>query len=331
MNKTRASLWMLMAAGIAVTVLLVIPWVKGRTQATEQPVSVKCCYVELGNIEQTIALKGVVRFENEYAALCPQSGYVSAVYVQPGEKVEKGQALFRMEDSLQARNMSSALQRQQHIALHTVPQELAVQSVMSGAAWELEQYVETAVLAMESLTVRAASDGIVQQLNVTNGGALAAGSPGVLLSGEKQEIQAQAVLVDAQKLQPGMQARILYRDEVLCMASVLSVGAAEAVNGQSVCEVRFCPAEKIDLPLGSTVSVEVVLDGAENVPVLPVEALGSKDTVRWVAVDGRCYEATVQVLMADETHCWVDLAEGTRVVLTEQELLQGQRVREAGE
>ena len=74
---------------------------------------------------------------------------------------------------------------------------------------------------------------------------------------------------------------------------------------------------------------EIIRCASENVPVLPVAAIGQGDTVRWVA-EGRCYTAPVTVLLADEANCWVDLPLGTQVVLDAGETVEGQRVREAG-
>ena len=74
---------------------------------------------------------------------------------------------------------------------------------------------------------------------------------------------------------------------------------------------------------------EIIRCASENVPVLPVAAIGQGDTVRWVA-EGRCYTAPVTVLLADDENCWVDLPLGTQVVLWGGETVEGQRVREAG-
>ena len=137
------------------------------------------------------------------------------------------------------------------------------------------------------------------------------------------------MLRDAEQLHAGMPARILHDGETLCMARVESIGEARAENGQTVCQVNLTPEENLPLPLGAQVEAEIIRCASDNVPVLPVAAIGRGDTVRWVA-EGRCYTAQVSVLMADDASCWVDLPLGMPVVLEGGETLEGQRVREAG-
>lgn len=177
--------------------------------------------------------------------------------------------------------------------------------------------------------MRAATDGLVQQVNVSPYSGVAAGTAAMLLSGREQFIQCSAVLKDAESLHPGMQARIIKNGELLTMATVKSIGPAQtdAATGQTVCLVDLTPAEAIDRPMGALVEVEVILQGRADVPVLPVQAITEQETVWWVA-EGRSYEVPVQVLMADEVQCWVNLPEGTQVVCDGEKIVQGQQVKE---
>ena len=306
------------------------PYLAAQGDPLEKAARVRMCCVENGCVEQLTTLNGVVRYEGEYAAGVPVNGVVSAVYVKNGEYVHKGQALFRMDDSLQTSAMCAALSRQMRgdtLPLTALGVEL--QSVEDAAAWEQQRSVETAADALEALTVRAAADGIVQQVYAVECSGMAAGSPGILLSGDGQEIICKAVQKDAVQMKVGMRARVLYDGQVQAEAIVTDIGHVEAENGQSVCAVKLKPETPIDLPLGAAVKAEVILAQAQDVTVLPAEAVSEANTVRWVA-EGRCYETDVTVFMRDETRCWVNLAPGTRVVQSGT-AIHGQRVLEVGE
>ena len=137
------------------------------------------------------------------------------------------------------------------------------------------------------------------------------------------------MLRDAEKLQAGMQARIIWEDEVLTTARVKEIGPAQvsATTGQTVCQVALVPQEKIDLPLGAMLDAESVLYSQENVPVLPLQAITDAETVWWVA-ENRGYEIPAEMVMADEVNCWVNIPEGITVVCGGEALQEGQRVKE---
>lgn len=283
---------------------------------TERAVRVEMCQVQIGRVEQVLAASGVLRYETEYVAISPATGVVAQVYVRQGDYVQAGQPLFRLNGEVQAAAVSAVLNQQGSYAA-VLPVELPDVSLQEAAA------------QLDSLTVRAAADGLVQQVNIAPYGGVMAGTPAVALSGEKQCIQCSVVLRDAQEVRQGMQARIIKDGEVLTMATVAEIGPAQVseVTGQTVCQVKLSPQESIRLPLGAMLEAEIILYGQESVPVLPLEAVTDSGMVWWVA-DGRSYEIPAQVVMADEVCCWVNLPEGTTVVCGGGETGEGQRVKE---
>ena len=195
----------------AAALMTALPWAMRAAQPTERTAQVRLCRVEAGRVEQVTAVTGVVRYEAERAAVSPATGLVEAVYVSPGDRVTAGQPLFRLSGDAQELAVSTAVSRQaESDALPVSVYDEAWAGISQAAAWETDTALTEARLALSALTVRAASDGLVQQVLVTEDGGVAAGDVAVALSGEKQQIQCQAVLRDAEKLQPGMSARILH-------------------------------------------------------------------------------------------------------------------------
>ena len=310
MKKTKASLGVVGITLAAVCTLLA--WGGDALPAAQ----VQLCRVETGSVEQLLALSGTLRYEMEYGAISPATGVVAQVYVQQGDQVVSGQPLFRLGGEAQALAVSSAL-----AGRSGWPDKVAANL---GGAQLLEASAQ-----LEALTVRAAADGRVQQVSVCENGGVMAGSVAMAITGGRQEVRCSAVLRDAEKLRQGMAARIIKDGEVLTTARVERIGPAEVntTTGQTVCQVSLAAAETIELPLGAALEAEVILCGQEQVPVLPVQAVAEDGTLWWVA-DGRVYETTAEVLMADEVYCWVNLPEGTEVVCGGEVLFQGQRVKE---
>ena len=310
MKKAKASLGVLGITLLAAWALLT--W--GGSALPQARVQV--CRVEMGSVEQVLALGGTLRYEMEFGAVSPVTGVVEQVYVTQGEEVTAGQPLFRLGGEVQAMAVSAALRRRSSLP-EAVGANLGSAQLMEASA------------QLEALTVRAAADGTVQQVNVCEHGGVMAGSVAMAITGGSQEIQCSAVLRDAEKLRPGMAARILKDDEVLTMARVTGIGPAEvsSLTGQTVCQVSLAAEENIRLPLGAALEAEIILCGQEQVPVVPVQAVAEDGTVWWVS-EGRGYETTAEVYMADEVCCWVNLPEGTMVICGGEEIAEGQRVKE---
>ena len=330
MKKARASIGIVAVTALAVLTMAAWPALSGGALRTEGTARVRLCRVEMGKVEQVLAAGGVVRYESEYAAMIPSTGVVEQVYVRAGDRVRKGQALFRMNGEVQAAAVSSALiSRAEYAkAAWAAAGQTGLEISLTGAEQPAAALME-AEAALESLTVRAAADGLVQQVSVCEHGGAVAGSAAVLLSGERQAISVSMVLRDAERLRRGMKARILRDDAEAVMAEVTSIGPAQTSpsTGQTVCEVRLTPEKSLPLPLGAAVEAEVILYGQESIPVLPVEAVTEAGTVWW-ADGGRCWEIPVEVVMADEVSCWVNLPEGMTVVCGGEETVQGQRIKE---
>lgn len=326
MRKIWASYGCLAVTAAVAAVMLATPLAAGSGES-ERAVKVETATVCLGTVERVLALSGRVRYETEYGALAPSTGLVAEVYVRPGQRVSAGQALFRMDGTAQEAAVTACLARGESIS-GALPTELTgTAEALQSAAWE---NLAASQLALEALTVRAQVDGLVQQVNVTAHSGVTAGTLAMALSGEQQQVVASAALRDAEKLQPGQRARILVQGVEQAQATVESIGAAatDASTGQVTCQVTLALDQRLELPLGAQVEAEVELLRAENVTVVPLQALSQEGSVWWIA-DGRAWETDAAVVAQDEVSAWVALPEGTSVVVSSaRELSPGQRIKE---
>lgn len=322
---------MLGVTAVAVAAMLMVPpWIRGGLP-TERTARAHICQVTVGQIEQVLAVTGVVRYESEFAAISPVTGVVSRVYVASGDRVKAGEPLFRLDGSVQEAAVSAALSSKEHYAALTgaVPASVDLTAMEQATEQHVSTAANEAALLLKHMTVRASADGLVQQVNISENGGILAGNPAVALSGERQSIQCSMVIRDAERLQPGLRARLMKEGKTLGLATVTSIDAAQtsASTGQTVSEVRLVPDENLPLPLGASVETEIILYSQADVPTLPVEAVTESGTVWWIA-EGRSYETPVQVLMADEVNCWVNLQEGTKVAYGSDKLSEGQKIKE---
>lgn len=331
MKRMKASLWMLSVTAVAVAAMLMVPqWVRGGLP-TERAARARICQVTMGQIERVLAVTGVVRYESEYAAISPVTGVVSRVYVAPGDHVKAGEPLFRLDGTAQEAAVAAALSTKgSYAALYgAAPASVDLTAMEQAAEQHVSTAAEEAALLLRNMTVRASADGLVQQVNVSENGGILAGSPAVSLSGDRQSIQCSVVIRDAERLQTGLRARLVKDGKTLAMATLTSIGAAQtsASTGQTVSEVRLVPDENLTLPLGASIEAEIILYSQADVPTLPVEAVTEQGTVWWIA-EGRGYETPVQVLMADEVNCWVNLPVDTQVAYGGDMPSEGQKVKE---
>lgn len=325
--------------GAAVAVAVAAFW---PASALNTACDVSLCAVERGGVERSLEVGGVVRGAEEFAALYPASGLVAQVYVRPGDRVKKGQALFRMETSAQEEAVSALLEAgsaadEEVSAVARLLDSSAASGYGSPAgASAASGYgslagkisLEDAIRQLEAMTARAPADGVVRQVTATRYDGGAAGEPAVMLSSEESRIVCEVAACDVQQVREGMEARISAEGEALVTAHVTEIGPAyaSALTGRQVKQVTLAPDEALGLPPGTQVDVTLIVQCVRDAPVLPVTAVTASNTVWWVTGE-RAWETPVQVLMRDEQECWVDLQEGVTVVDDPQNLVSGQLVK----
>lgn len=313
--------------GAAVAVAVAACWPAG---ALNTACDVSLCAVERGGVERSLEVGGVVRGAEEFAALYPASGLVAQVYVRPGDRVKKGQALFRMESSAQEKTVSSLLAAGSAAdeEVSAVARLLDTPAASGYGSLAGKISLEDAIRQLEAMTARAPADGVVRQVAAARYGGGVTGDAAVMLSSEESRIVCEVAACDAQQVREGMEARISAEGEALVTAHVTEIGPAyaSAVTGRQVRQVTLSPDEALGLPPGTQVDVTLIMQCVRDAPVLPVTAVTASGTVWWVSGE-RAWETPVQVLMQDERACWVDLQEGVTVVDCPQDLVSGQLVK----
>ena len=286
---------------LAVTVLAVLFLLPGSDGVMEA----RIVTVETGDVVVTAHLTGRLGYTEESAAVTALPGQIAEILVAPGEHVAAGQALLCLD--------APALQ-------------LAAEAFAARpAAEEITPHLQT---LLQQTVIRAPQDAVVRRVLVQEGAAVSAGEAVLLLSGSGQVIRCVAAERDARDVQPGMTALVSVSGRETGTARVTAVGplTADAATGRLVCEVTLTPDDPLSLPQGASVDADVILQAQRGVPVLPMEAMTTRQTLWWVH-DGICTEIPAEIVLSDENRMMVALPEGTAVAIGEFE--EGQRLREA--
>lgn len=291
-----------MAAGMTLLTAVAVAVMLAAGGSGEKATPARIVYVGRGDVLQIAALSGRLGYREEMLACAALPGTVAEVYVTPGERVTKGQALMRLD--AQAVERAVSVWAAQEEAL--LPAQ-DVQALLAGTI------------------IRAPENAMVRQLLVREHALVNAGTPVMALSSSEEVIVCQAAERDARLIRTGMQAELRMDGELIGLAEVTQVGpvTADVVTGRMLREVTLTPEQRLTLPQGAALDVDVVLAGRRDVTVLPLEAITERGTV-WVVNDGICTEIPAEIVLSDEMQVWVGLQEGIAVAVGE--FREGQRV-----
>lgn len=282
-----------------------------------------------------------------------QDGRVTSI-AEIGDRVRKGDALARLDDSLmrlqERQNLADIARidaqldyaRSQEARLQQLVQKASIAgSQLDEASSQrrvLEQDLQRARVALEqtrhrlrNTTVRAPFDGMVAERFIQHGEYLGVGAAVVrLVSTTEIEVRAQAPVQLASRLSPGMQVTLKYGDGEISQ----NVRAVVPIGDESTRQFELRIAlDGADWPIGSALEVGIPSSSPREVIAVPRDALvlranetfvvriGPDNTaerivVRTGGVQGELVEVTGDVVAGDAL-----------VVRGGERLVPGQRVR----
>jgi macrolide-specific efflux system membrane fusion protein len=286
----------------------------------------------------SVSASGSVRSARSRSLRFDTTGTVERIYVQPGDKVAKGQLLARLDDTTARENLDAASATYDSAAADTSTAALYAQFVKARNA------LNAAKRAVAATSLKAPFAGTVITLNGTVGAAASGGSTGTAdASGggstgkaAASDSAAFAEIADASKLQlvgnftesdvtrlkVGQQTSVTF-DALSGVTATGKVTQIEPVASTTGNVVQYpVTVSFTDVPeqvrLGQTATVEVVVGQAENVVAIPSTAIssaGGQDAVT-VLRDGRQVRTPVEVGVRGTalTEITSGLTEGDQVV-----------------
>ncbi|WP_291195621.1 efflux RND transporter periplasmic adaptor subunit [Hyphomonas sp.] len=322
-----------------------------------RPPDVSVLQVEPRLLEKTLSVVGRVRPENLVDVRSPNPGQVVDVFRDDGDRVEAGDALATIRSSSEraeaeafiARERAAKAEVNRAKLVFNRTRTLTERGVASQAALDearavlqvAEADLEAATAERASIaarnnefTIRAPMAGIVLVRPIDNGQVISAEATLFQLgSVGRIELQADVDEAYADVLQPGMSARAaLSGSDRIFGARLLEISPrVDAATGGRL--VKFVPNEALDIPLGRSVDITIVVEVLEAAISVPREAVldaATQPKVYVVDREGRVQVRAVQIADWPSLDAIVEsgLTGEDRVVLTPAETSPSARVRE---
>lgn len=324
-SKTKLSYWLLGFTTLAILALLIWPTAALSALPIEKSQTVSVARAARGSVEKTLGLAGVVAYSQERYAVSPQSGIAAWVTSKKeGEAIARDEALLRLDTTYQ-----EALLAQACSSAQGDPQPYqSLLDLAQGQTFQSAEHLETSI---RQSTIRAHAPGQVLQTLVRAGELVQAGAPVALLSSQEQQVRALISSAQRQQLAVGMPVRLEHDGKFLAHGRIDSLGAMtmDAATGLSSAPVTIAPASPLPMMMGDSVEVVVILEEAQGVVTVPLEALDAQGRI-WQIHEGRAWPSSATVRLWNDHWAWAEgLAEGTPVILSpDPQLKSGQRVKE---
>lgn len=276
MSKGKLSIGVMIATLVAVMALFFLP--------SPPRQSVTIATITPGATQVACMLEGVAISGQQQLMIAPSAGRIDKVYVQSGDKVTAGQLLARMDTRLEERALAQLDQQWHGWRRRADDAGDSGLNLLSGFA---EQRAGL-IAAIECKQIRAAEDGTVENVHVTEGMYLSeAGMIGSLV-GQQPKVTAFWMAQQGQTPAPGMTAWWCAQDGTYLEPLVLeSVGAPVMQENALVYLLSFTSVmgESSIITGGDEAPVCLLLEQEAAPAVAPIEAV-DEDGFLWLLRDG---------------------------------------------
>lgn len=323
----RKFLWVLVVGALIGAALYVA---YGRTPGTEQvqrAIRTVTTPVTRGTLTRTISTSGQLVPLNDVTLAFTSAGRVVEVFVEPGEAVEAGAPLARMDDTNARLQFMRAQSEYEAAKVDAAPTQIE----------ERRLALEVARRQLEETMLRAPFAGVVADVLVEEGNAVGERA-GVVrlvdLSGYKVNVTVDES--DVVHVRPGQEVTVrVRRAPQLALPGRVSRVAVLPSSAESVVlfpvevviDMEQAAAAASVLQPGLTVEVEIVVERAENVLVVPLASIvemGGQSLVTRVRPDGTQENVPVVTGLSDGLRVEIrsGLEEGDEIITNNYMLYQ---------
>lgn len=255
--KTKIFLFALLAAALCIIFILVNGSSSGKISVIEQIIK-----PEIGNVRSTVELVGTVKPRNRLEVMPTVTGRVEKVLVSEGDKVRAGQTLALMSSSERAALIDAARSR---------------------GAGEVKYWEDM----YKTIPIISPISGMIIVRDVEPGQSVTTTSV-VLVVSDILIVRAEVDETDVGKVHNGQTAVITFDalPDVKIDGRVSHISYESSLeNNVNVYEVDITPTrEEAVVRSGMTANVTIVKNKAENVLIIPAEAVQYQDGQSWVTI-----------------------------------------------
>ncbi len=321
-----------------------------------RPAEVTVIEIQPAAVEITLSVVGRVRPENLLDVRSPNAGQITALFHDDGDFVEKGAPLATIQSEIEQAQTDAGSARERAARAEVTraelvfnrTQTLADRGVASPAALDEARAVLQAARAgldvakserlaasarSGEFTIRAPMAGVVLVRPVDNGQVISPettlfqlGSVGGL------ELQADVDEAYGDVLRPGMSARAALSGSDAIFPVRLSEVSPRVDSSTGGRQIKLVPVEEMDIPLGRSVDITIVVERREGGITVPREAVMDATTQPSVFVVDQGSAVQLRVIKIADWPSQSAIVEsglvsGDRVVLTPSETSASAKVR----
>ena len=319
MSKAKASICVMIATMVTVMTLFFLPKPSRQIFMTTR--------VSTDSLPVTCMLEGQAVYSGQQILLAPVSGRIARCHVQPGDHVQAGELILRLDS--QADEEALAVLESSFYQLEQATDALRGALPATDLWMSRQQQRATLVASIKMKQIRSDAAGIVENLYVQPGDYVAAGTP--LGRFREEKISVSAIWTDDGTGTPaaGMRAYWCADDGTPQYPMTLeSVALNNEVNGY-ILTFSF-DAVGSEIPeQGEKAPVLLTLKELPSAPLIPLDALDDQGQI-WIVEDGRIFPLMAATGIADRNSIQVsNLKPGTQIILQPDQnvLMECERVR----
>lgn len=247
-------------------------------------VRVETAVVQPGELIQSVWLNGYVCYAEETPCVSMFSGQISEIYVEEGERVQKGDLLFRLDSKAKEAELALLYAvKNKHAA--TSPQYPLFSSMLNQqteAEWNTA--CERLKNELACTQIRAEQDGIVADILITQGAWVENLSVLGKIRGEEKCIAVTAGIRDAGLMKTGASVFLKKEDQTFPAYVWRMLPADE--NGSKTVLVKMINEESLDhFQPGERIKAEVITSSEAVPAMIPLSASDADGNV-WFVEDG---------------------------------------------
>jgi len=277
--------------------------------------------VERGNIVITISSFGHVRANREESLQFGTGGIVEKINIKQGEKVKKGQVLAALTSSAQQSQLLQAENNYEKAKLEGIKSEIEEKRLNYESAYE----------NYEKTLIKAPFDGEVIDIGVYEGDSVGSSTSIVsLINRDKMYVDIDVDEVDIRKAAPGQEAIVSFDayPELTSMAQVSEISPIATAKGVMTVIKVTLELNELDerIKPGFSTEVEIIVGKAENVLIIPIEAVAERQGQSFVSVITEGQQQPIPIKLGIGSKEYVEvvygLSEGQEIVANNYQLME---------
>ena len=297
MRKGRRALLMLGCSMAAALLMILWPLEKG--------IEVETGVIQRGQLVESVVVNGMVRYEGEQPLFSLKNGIVNHVYVQPGQQVQQGELLFKMDTTSEEQALA-ALYEWKH-ALSGINSAVGVLTLQNE--WEIQSNMANLLASIEASCIRAPQNGVMEAVYAKEGEYSSETTLLGMIRGSEKQLTASAVSTQMTGVTAGNPASAKINQQTFPV--ILTEISPPDSNGLQTLVFEAGSSDVLrEISSGERAEIEILTNAKSVSALIPLSAIDPEGGV-WVVENGRAYQRKIKLDRCSSTQAsaeveWAD-------------------------